>query len=170
MSCCPRSSRRRSVARSSRARARAGAPRPTTAGTSRVRRGPERAGSSSPSAVAARHERGRRAAAGPEPLFGAAATVAAGLSTASEADAAGGVWLQLVRTLTRRFGVAVIVADMTVPGLRLVHVNPAFTKLTGYEPDDALGRNCRFLQRDGTTEMYMCEEISAHLRTAARHV
>ena len=28
----------------------------------------------------------------------------------------------------------------------LVYVNAAFTRLTGYEPDDVVGRNCRMLQ------------------------
>lgn len=30
----------------------------------------------------------------------------------------------------------------------LLMVNPAFTALTGYEPEDVIGRNCRLLQRD----------------------
>lgn len=30
----------------------------------------------------------------------------------------------------------------------LAYVNGAFTALTGYEPDDVIGRNCRMLQRD----------------------
>ncbi len=30
----------------------------------------------------------------------------------------------------------------------LVLVNPPFSRLTGFEPDDVVGRNCRLLQRD----------------------
>ena len=30
----------------------------------------------------------------------------------------------------------------------LVLVSPAFSRLTGYEPEDVVGRNCRMLQRD----------------------
>ena len=30
----------------------------------------------------------------------------------------------------------------------LVLVSPAFSRLTGYEPEDVVGRNCRLLQRD----------------------
>jgi PAS domain S-box-containing protein len=44
--------------------------------------------------------------------------------------------------------VAVTVADLSVAGLPLVYVNPAFEKLTGYTMVDAAGRNCRFLQQE----------------------
>jgi PAS domain S-box-containing protein len=42
---------------------------------------------------------------------------------------------------------------LTDPGLEdnpIVYVNKAFTAMTGYQPDEILGRNCRFLQRDVT--------------------
>jgi len=35
---------------------------------------------------------------------------------------------------------------ITGPGLDIVYVNPAFVRVTGYEPDEALGRHPRFLQ------------------------
>lgn len=41
---------------------------------------------------------------------------------------------------------AVTLAEVSDPDLRLTYVNHSFTKLTGYEPEDVLGRNCRFLQ------------------------
>ncbi|CAM3567785.1 sensor histidine kinase [Polaromonas hydrogenivorans] len=34
----------------------------------------------------------------------------------------------------------------------LVYANPAFYRLTGYEPDDVIGKDCRFLQRGLTTQ------------------
>jgi PAS domain S-box-containing protein/diguanylate cyclase (GGDEF)-like protein len=40
----------------------------------------------------------------------------------------------------------IIVTDATQPGNPVIFVNPAFTELTGYSPDEAVGRNCRFLQ------------------------
>ncbi len=43
-------------------------------------------------------------------------------------------------------GIAIV--DATVPDLPLVYVNPAFERITGYSSVDAIGRNCRFLQRD----------------------
>jgi diguanylate cyclase (GGDEF)-like protein/PAS domain S-box-containing protein len=40
----------------------------------------------------------------------------------------------------------VVMADATQPHLPLVYVNDAFTAITGYPAEEALGRNCRFLQ------------------------
>lgn len=40
----------------------------------------------------------------------------------------------------------VVMADATQPHLPLVYVNSAFTDITGYSAEAALGRNCRFLQ------------------------
>jgi PAS domain S-box-containing protein len=42
--------------------------------------------------------------------------------------------------------VSIAIADARVPDLPLLDVNPSFVKLTGYEPAEAVGRNCRFLQ------------------------
>lgn len=47
-----------------------------------------------------------------------------------------------------RMGMAL--ADPNLPDCPLVYVNPAFTRLTGYGPEDALRRNCRFLQGPDT--------------------
>ncbi len=38
------------------------------------------------------------------------------------------------------------------PGPRIVYVNPAFTRLTGYQPEEALGRSPRFLQRPASAD------------------
>ena len=44
----------------------------------------------------------------------------------------------------------ITVADPALPDCPLVFMNPAFTAMTGYSPEDVLGRNCRFLQGRGT--------------------
>ena len=44
----------------------------------------------------------------------------------------------------------ITVADPALPDCPLVFINPAFTQLTGYTAEEALGRNCRFLQGRGT--------------------
>ena len=44
-------------------------------------------------------------------------------------------------------GVGISVVDARAADYPIVHVNPAFERLTGYSRDEALGRNSRFLQR-----------------------
>jgi PAS domain S-box-containing protein/diguanylate cyclase (GGDEF)-like protein len=41
---------------------------------------------------------------------------------------------------------AVLLADIRQPGAALVYVNPAFERITGYSPSEAIGTNCRYLQ------------------------
>jgi len=40
----------------------------------------------------------------------------------------------------------IVISDMSVPGAPMVYVNPPFCRCTGYEREEAVGRNCRFLQ------------------------
>ncbi|KUJ72614.1 sensor domain-containing diguanylate cyclase [Thiomicrospira sp. WB1] len=42
--------------------------------------------------------------------------------------------------------ISVTIADAQQPDLPLIYVNHAFEKLTGYQADEVLGKNCRFLQ------------------------
>ena len=49
-------------------------------------------------------------------------------------------------------GVGISIADATDPEAPLVYVNDAFTDLTGYDRDYAIGANCRFLQGPETDE------------------
>ncbi|MCX7560144.1 PAS domain-containing protein [Sulfitobacter sp. F26204] len=44
------------------------------------------------------------------------------------------------------------ITNPQLPDNPIVYVNAAFLDLTGYEEDEVLGRNCRFLQGIGTTE------------------
>ncbi|GHE14524.1 PP2C family protein-serine/threonine phosphatase [Klenkia taihuensis] len=46
--------------------------------------------------------------------------------------------------------VSVTISDPARPGNPLVWVNPAFTETTGYAAQDAVGRNCSFLQGEDT--------------------
>lgn len=47
---------------------------------------------------------------------------------------------------------AVIVTDSQQPDDPIVYANQAFYDLTGYEPKETLGHNCRFLQGEGTSQ------------------
>ena len=40
----------------------------------------------------------------------------------------------------------VLITDPNLPGNPIVFVNPAFTRITGYNADEAIGRSCRMLQ------------------------
>jgi diguanylate cyclase (GGDEF)-like protein/PAS domain S-box-containing protein len=42
------------------------------------------------------------------------------------------------------------IADATQPGFPLVYVNQAFCEMTGYRPEEILGRSCKFLQGSET--------------------
>jgi len=46
----------------------------------------------------------------------------------------------------------VVISDMSMVGHPVFYANPAFYRITGYEPGEAIGRNCAFLQRDDTRQ------------------
>ncbi|MCV2491835.1 SpoIIE family protein phosphatase [Geodermatophilus sp. YIM 151500] len=50
------------------------------------------------------------------------------------------------------------ITDPRQPDNPLVWVNPSFSRVTGYSPDEAIGRNCRFLQ-GAATDRAAIEEI-----------
>ena len=49
-------------------------------------------------------------------------------------------------------GAAMVVADPELPDCPIVAVNQAFVELTGYSKEESIGRNCRFLQGEGTDQ------------------
>jgi PAS domain S-box-containing protein len=51
-----------------------------------------------------------------------------------------------LKDLFERSKVSLSIADAQREDCPLVGVNAAFCELSGYEPDEVLGRNCRFLQ------------------------
>lgn len=57
------------------------------------------------------------------------------------------------------------ITDPSRPDNPLVWVNPAFTETTGYSFDDAVGRNCRFLQGPDT-DRQVIEKVGQSLRAA----
>ncbi len=50
----------------------------------------------------------------------------------------------------RQTRMAMALADPNLPDCPLVYVNPAFSGVTGYAAEEAVGRNCRFLQGPDT--------------------
>src|SRR5215210_2307426 len=56
-----------------------------------------------------------------------------------------------------------LISDPNKPDVPLVYVNPAFERTTGYAAEEAVGRNCRFLQGEDRDQPALGE-----LRTAVR--
>lgn len=54
--------------------------------------------------------------------------------------------------------IASVISDPNLPDNPIIASNDAFTKLTGYDRDFIIGRNCRFLAGDAT-EPWLTEEI-----------
>lgn len=59
---------------------------------------------------------------------------------------------------------AVCLCDPNLPDVPIVFANRAFRQLTGYEEDEVMGQNCRFLQGPGTNR-----EVIARIREAIRN-
>jgi PAS domain S-box-containing protein len=57
--------------------------------------------------------------------------------------------------------VGITIADATEPDMPLVYANAAFERITGYPPEYAIGRNCRFLQGERTRDEPVAEMRAA---------
>jgi PAS domain S-box-containing protein len=57
----------------------------------------------------------------------------------------------------------IVIVDAMAEDLPAIYLNAAFQKVTGYSPDEALGKNLRFLQKDETRQSGL-DEIRAGLR------
>ncbi|MCB1996277.1 MAG: PAS domain S-box protein [Burkholderiaceae bacterium] len=57
----------------------------------------------------------------------------------------------------------VVISDLSLPGQPVFYANPAFYRITGYDPGEAIGRNCAFLQGDDTAQPQI-EEVRAAVR------
>eukprot|EP00457_Paulinella_chromatophora_P001647 gb/GEZN01001649.1/.p1 GENE.gb/GEZN01001649.1/~~gb/GEZN01001649.1/.p1 ORF type:complete len:803 (-),score=126.58 gb/GEZN01001649.1/:191-2599(-) len=61
-------------------------------------------------------------------------------------------WIEKLTGIVSNLPFSVCVADMTQRLRPIVFVNPEFQRLTGYRTRDCVGRNCKFLQGDDTSE------------------
>jgi PAS domain S-box-containing protein len=72
--------------------------------------------------------------------------------TQSNWRGSGGYRTELQETLKLRdqaiaaSSVGIVIADVRLPDMPLIYVNPAFERITGYSATEVLGYNCRFLQ------------------------
>lgn len=67
--------------------------------------------------------------------------------------------LVLLRAAMEAIGEAIIITDaaLDLPGPRIQYVNPAFTSITGYAPDEVVGRTPRLLQGPNTDRAVLNE-------------
>ncbi|BBP91702.1 blue-light photoreceptor [Bacillus safensis] len=54
--------------------------------------------------------------------------------------------LELIKKALDHARIGVVITDPSLEDNPIVYVNHGFTQMTGYKPDEILGRNCRFLQ------------------------
>lgn len=82
-----------------------------------------------------------------------------------------------VQTLKSTFEASrspLIVTDYSLPDNPIIYSNQAFLDLTGYEMDEIIGRNCRFLQGDdtekpGVRELHDAVKDGTHARTILKN-
>jgi PAS domain S-box-containing protein len=60
-------------------------------------------------------------------------------------------------------GQSVVITDPSLPDNPMIFISEEFEHQTGYSPDEALGRNCRFLQGPDTSQEAV-EAIRAAIR------
>lgn len=58
--------------------------------------------------------------------------------------------LGVVKHAIERTSESITITDPHLPDAPLIYANPAFYRVTGYSPEETLGRNCRFLQGPDT--------------------
>ena len=71
--------------------------------------------------------------------------------------------LALKDRVLARSAEGITIVDARFPDMPLIYVNEGFERLTGYSPEEVLGRNCRFLQGD-ETDSSAAQEIRRALR------
>ena len=74
-----------------------------------------------------------------------------------------GGWLSAFLAVAEDFPASIVLTDMSTPGNRMIYVNRYFEAATGYSKEEALGRNCRFLQGP-ETEPEAIESIRQSIR------
>src|SRR3546814_17622376 len=72
-----------------------------------------------------------------------------------------------LKTMIAASPIAAVISDPRLPDNPIVECNAAFSALTGYGPEEILGRNCRFLAGPGT-EPDMTEYLRAAFRAQRR--
>jgi len=51
----------------------------------------------------------------------------------------------------------IVITDPNQPDNPIIYANPAFSRMTGYQSEEIIGRNCRFLQGSGTDKQVIAQ-------------
>lgn len=70
---------------------------------------------------------------------------------------------ELLIAATRSTSDGIVIADARSSDMPVIYVNPAFERITGYRPDEVIGRNCRFL-RGSETDSSQLERLRHALK------
>lgn len=74
------------------------------------------------------------------------------MSDIQRTGAAAGLGDETAKRVLDQSQYSIAVADPNIEDCPLVYVNRAFTRLTGYDTSECIGRNCRFLQGEDTDD------------------
>ncbi|WP_082235638.1 PAS domain-containing protein [Halobacillus massiliensis] len=69
---------------------------------------------------------------------------------------------EFIKAAIDRVGAGVVISDPEQPDNPIIYINKGFEELTGYEADEVIGLNCRFLQGKNTDEKDV-QTIREHL-------
>jgi diguanylate cyclase (GGDEF)-like protein/PAS domain S-box-containing protein len=72
-------------------------------------------------------------------------------------------WFQVLVRAVEAASSGIIITDPHQPDNPIVYANPAFERITGYSAEEAIGRNCRFLQGTDRNQPAL-EEVRAAIR------
>jgi PAS domain S-box-containing protein len=60
------------------------------------------------------------------------------------------IFAKLIKNAADNSTEGITISNITLPDEPLIYVNEGFVKLTGYTKEETIGKNCRFLQGEGT--------------------
>ncbi|WP_435129417.1 PAS domain-containing protein [Halobaculum sp. D14] len=83
------------------------------------------------------------------------------LESAGQSESRVAVDLRLKQRAMDEAPVGITISNPRLPDNPVIYANAAFERITGYPLDEVLGRNCRFLQGEGTDEAPVAEMRAA---------
>ena len=73
--------------------------------------------------------------------------------------------VEILKSCGDLFAHCLVIVDLESPERELIYVNDIFCELSGYKREEVIGRNCRFLQGEGTS-VYTVDAIRSAIKEA----